>query len=89
MKKLLTVFALTACFVMVAVYSTAQAGPPAKVTVCHVDPDYCEGVEEPCLLEPNPHVIRISERALEAHLAHGDYETPNLTKGDSCDLPVG
>jgi len=88
MKKLFTLLALIACVAMVSVYSTAQAGPPAKVKVCHIDPDYCEGVDEPCLLEPNPHVIEISERALEAHLAHGDYLAPDLNPGDPCDLPV-
>ena len=86
MMKLLAMFALLVCVVMVSVYSTAQAEPPAKVTVCHVDPDYCEGVEEPCLLEPNPHVIQISERALQAHLAHGDYEI-DAPVGSSCPLP--
>lgn len=82
MKKLLVLLTLMSCVVLVFAYSTAQAGPPEKVTVCHVDPDPCDGLE-PCLIEPDPHVIEISERALTAHLAHGDHLTTQLP-GESC-----
>ena len=52
------------------------AAPPAKVLICHVDPD-CEG--------DGPHVISISERALDAHLAHGDcLATEGAEIGDAC-----
>ncbi len=52
------------------------ADPPAKVLICHVDPD-CDG--------DGPHVISISERALEAHLAHGDCLAPeDAERGDAC-----
>jgi hypothetical protein len=53
-----------------------QAEPPAKVLICHVDPD-CDG--------EGPHVISVSERALDAHLAHGDcLAAEDAEKGDAC-----
>ena len=42
--------------------SSAQAGGANKVDVCHVPPGNPE----------NWHTITISEKALPAHLAHGD-----------------
>ena len=58
-----------AAIVMVAVVmgmsaiAPAMAAPPAKVIICHVDPDG-DG--------PGPETIEVSERSLSAHLAHGD-----------------
>lgn len=37
-----------------------------KVTICHVPPGNPD----------NAHTITVSENALDAHLAHGDYEGP-------------
>ena len=39
-------------------------GKPEKVSICHVPPGN----------PANEHMISISDRALDAHLAHGDYE---------------
>ena len=38
-------------------------GPPAKVTICHIDDDPVPGAG---------HFITVADPAVEAHLAHGD-----------------
>ena len=54
---------------------SAHAGPPAKVTICHIPPGN----------PANAHTITISEKALDAHLTnHGDYLGPCCTDDDSC-----
>ncbi len=79
MKKQVVVFGLTLAALSVIAISATQlvlAAPPAKVLICHVDPD-CDG--------DGPHVISISERALEAHLRHGDCDAPEEAEvGDAC-----
>jgi hypothetical protein len=41
-------------------------GGEAKVTICHIPPGNPD----------NPHTITVGESAVDAHLAHGDYEGP-------------
>lgn len=63
MTTTLTVGArLSALLFILFFYSTAFAGA-AKVDVCHIPPDSPEDF----------HTIRINEKALPAHLAHGDF----------------
>lgn len=54
----------------------ATAGPPAKVVICHIPPGN----------PSNFHTITISEKALSAHLAHGDLGGPcSQFCADLCD----
>jgi len=61
---------LCAMFFVLFFSSVAIAGTP-KVEVCHV----------PASAEDTSHTINVSERALPAHLAHGDYEGPCVEDG--------
>lgn len=59
-KKLLGIVFAGALLLGAAV--PAFAGPPARVDICHVPPGNPE----------NARVITVSERAVDAHEAHGD-----------------
>jgi len=72
MKNLLTTLTTIIAF---AILTSAFAGS-AKLDVCHIPPGNPE----------NYHTIRISENALDAHLAHGDLEDGCLENCDTfCD----
>ena len=78
MKRIVTLSMVVLFGLALAVSQLVWAAPPNKVKICHVDPD-CDG--------EGPVIIEVSERALDAHLAHGDCEpdTPeNWSKGDDC-----
>ena len=60
--------AMAAAFLVFSSASAATAAPDPKVTLCHIDQDdVVEG-------EPTAVVISVSGNALDAHLAHGDWE---------------
>ena len=71
MKKtsVLAMFGASAMAAAFLVFSSATAATaaPEKVTICHVDQDVVEG-------EPTVNLISVSSNALDAHLAHGDWE---------------
>lgn len=63
----LVVLAVFAAFVFaILVYSPAQAGPQAKVKLCHHNPHL---TDHPPLAA---FVIQVAAPAVHAHLAHGD-----------------
>jgi hypothetical protein len=70
MKRFLAIAGAVGLFS--ATTGTTASAAPEKVTVCHATGD-----------NVNDHVISISERALPAHLAHGDEES-NLPPGSAC-----
>ncbi len=75
-KMAFSVFVVAGGLLTIMVTQRGFAAPPAKVLICHVDPD-CDGV--------GPEVISVSERALDAHLAHGDcLAPPGALAGDTC-----
>ena len=59
MKKLVVFTVLVA---ILAAFGAAAAQAGAKVEICHIPPGSPE----------NFHTIKVSEKALPAHLAHGD-----------------
>ena len=74
----LSLLILAGGLLTIAATKNVLAAPPAKVLICHVDPD-CDGV--------GPEVIEVSERSLPAHLAHGDcgpLDAGAWSIGDSC-----
>ena len=76
--------AMAAAFLIFSSATAATAAPPSKVTICHIDQDdVVEG-------EPTSVVISVSENALDAHLAHGDWVIdPTLDPGSvDCAAPV-
>lgn len=78
MKRILalSLFVVAGGLLTIMVTQRVFAAPPAKVLICHVDPD-CDG--------DGPKVISVSERALDAHLAHGDCLAPEgAVSGDAC-----
>jgi hypothetical protein len=80
MKRILAAAVLSAFLMTPALHNTAQAARRAKVRVCHVSPDAVEGSPA------KQRVIEISESALSAHLAHGDFET-FASVGTDCAVP--
>ncbi|MCI0711849.1 MAG: hypothetical protein L0154_16960 [Chloroflexi bacterium] len=65
-KQLLTITVLTMLVVGVGVTGIVNAQGNNKVTICHVPPSN----------PGNAHTITVSENAVDAHLAHGDYLGP-------------
>ena len=77
MKRILMLAGVTAAASLPSWQNAAQAAPPAKIRVCHMNP-YTS--------DPRPRVIRIDKTALRAHLAHGDFET-DAPVGSLCETP--
>ena len=61
MKRLIIASAVAAAVLASAL--PVFAAPASKVTICHVPPGN----------PANEHTITVSENAVPAHLAHGDY----------------
>jgi hypothetical protein len=77
-KRIFMMAGIAAAVSLPAWRKMAQAAPPAKVRVCHMNP-YTS--------DPRPRVIRIDKTALRTHLAHGDFET-DAPVGSFCDTPI-
>jgi hypothetical protein len=77
MKQL--ALAVGAAVIMGMTYQALSLSAPERVMVCHVEGN------------GSAHVIEISERAVEAHLAHGDSleAAEGLEPGDSCEVTDG
>ena len=76
MKRVVALSMVAAFVLALTVSQLVWAMPAEKVLICHVDPDCGDG---------GPRVISISGNALDAHLAHGDCDPGELSKGDSCE----
>ena len=75
-KMAFSLFVVAGGLLTIMVTQRGIAAPPAKVLICHVDPD-CDGI--------GPEVIEVSERSLSAHEAHGDCLAPEgALAGDAC-----
>ena len=68
-KRVLMSAGLAAVLIgMLAFLPVLAGGPGPKVILCHTPPGFGYG--------PNPHTIEVEERAVPAHLAHGDTLGP-------------
>ena len=74
--------AMAAAFLVFSSATAATAAPDPKVTICHIDQDdVVEG-------ESTSVVISVSGNALDAHLAHGDWEVDLELDPASADCAV-
>ena len=74
--------AMAAAFLVFSSATAATAAPKDKVTICHIDQD--DAVEG----EPTVNLISVSSNALDAHLAHGDWEVDLVADPASGDCAV-
>lgn len=79
MKRLTVLLCLVGIILALPLSHSAMAakkkgGPPAKVEICHVtDSAVWPHQTPPQYMAVVGHIISVSENAVEAHLAHGDF----------------